>query len=79
MSAAPLEFVAGRLTDLEGILDQAGIPLSQVDEGDPDALRRAAPEIVDVVRRLLDAVKAGELGRPPIGDKEPVSARVGWL
>ena len=79
MSTAPLEFGAGRLHDLEGMLEQAGIPRAEADEGDAEALRRATPEIVDVVRRLLDAVKAGELGRPPAGDKELVSARVGWL
>jgi len=79
MSAAPLEFVAGRLADLEGMLDQAAIPRAEVDPGDPAAVRRAVPEIVDAVRRLLDGVKAGELGRPPADGQDLVSARVGWL
>lgn len=76
MSAAPLDFVAGRLADLEGMLGQAGIAPSDV--ADADALRRAAPEIVDAVRRLLEGVRAGDLARAPEGH-DSVSARVGWL
>lgn len=79
MSAAPLEFVAERLGDLEAMLDEAGVPRADVDARDPDALRRAVPEIVDAVRRVLDGVKAGELGRPPEDGQELVSARLGWL
>jgi len=79
LSVAPLDFVAGRLADLDGMLDEAGIPLAEVGPGDADALRRAGPEIVEVVRRLLDGVKAGELGRPPSDGADLVSARVGWL
>src|SRR6476646_281973 len=32
---------------------------------DAEGLRAAAPEIVEVTRRLLDQVRAGQLGRPP--------------
>jgi hypothetical protein len=79
LSAAPLDFVAGRLADLEGMLAAAGVGRDEVGPGDADALRRGAPEIVDVVRRLLDGVKAGELGRPPSDGADLVSARIGWL
>lgn len=79
MSLAPLEFVAGRLADLEGMLDESGIPRAEVGPTDPDALRRAVPEIVEVVRRLLDGVRSGELGRAPTDGADPLSARVGWL
>ncbi len=79
MSAAPLDFVARRLGDLEGMLEQGGTAATDVDRRDAEALRRRVPEIVDVVRRLLDAVAAGELGRAPEGSAELVSARVGWL
>ena len=43
--------------------------------------RRAVPEIVDTVRRLLERVTAGDLGRGPAGldGGELISARVGWL
>ena len=40
-------------------------------------LRRAAPEIVAAVHRLLDGVRAGELARPPAD--EVASARASWL
>ena len=78
MSAAPLDFVTRRLADLEGMLAEAGVPASEVAAGDPDDLRRAVPEIVDAVRRLLHRVWAGELARPP-GDGPLESAREGWL
>lgn len=78
MSAAPLDFVTRRLADLEGTLDGAGVGLDEVGAGDPDAVRRAMPEIVEAVRRLLDGVKSGALGRAP-HDGHLMSARVGWL
>jgi len=81
MSAAPLDFVARWLADLEGLLlQQGGTAATEVDGRDADALRRRLPEIVDAVRRLLAAVAAGELGRAP-DDAGPglVSARIGWL
>lgn len=78
LSAAPLDWLAERLADLDGLLATARVPPDTAGPGDADALRRAAPEIIDVVRRLLDRVAAGELGRPD-GDREMVSARIGWL
>ncbi len=80
MSAAPLDFVARRLADLEGMLGRGEPAMAEIDARDADALRRRLPEIVDVVRRLLAAVAAGELGRAP-DDAGPhlVSARIGWL
>ncbi len=49
-------------------------------------LRGIAPEIVDVTRRLLAKVRAGELGRPPGADMaaggtadEQAGIRAGWL
>lgn len=48
-------------------------------------LRRATPEIVDAASRLLDRVRAGELGRSPdpaspvAVDGAQVFARCGWL
>jgi len=46
--------------------------------GDAAALRDTVPEILDVLRRLLARVAAGELGRPD-DDRELISARIGWL
>ena len=78
LSAAPLEWVAERLSDLDGLLVSAGAAPATAGPGDAAELRKAVPEIVDVVRRLLARVAAGELGRPD-DDRELVSARIGWL
>jgi len=78
LSARPLEWVGERLGDLDGLLAEAGVAPGEVGEGDSAALGYAVPEIIDVTRRLLDRVNAGELGQPS-GDKELVAARTGWL
>ncbi|MBV8540815.1 MAG: hypothetical protein JO063_08285 [Pseudonocardiales bacterium] len=78
LPAQPLEWVAARLSDLDTLLDQAGMTAADVGAGDAEALRRAVPEIADVLGRLLDRMKAEQLVLPP-GDEKPASARVGWL
>jgi hypothetical protein len=78
LSAAPVEWLAGKLSDLDGVLAMAGAAPGTAGPGDAAALRRAAPEIVAAVRRLLAGVAAGELGCPG-DDRELVSARIGWL
>jgi hypothetical protein len=77
MSADPIEFVAAQLRDIEGLCVGAKIDPTLVPAADADAVRRAVPDIVAVVRRMLAAVHAGELARPPaaVGD----SARASWL
>jgi hypothetical protein len=77
LTADPVGWVAKRLSDLDGVLDDAGVPRDEVGPNDVDDVRRSAPEIVDAVRRLLDGVCAGELGRPPAGTVG--SARLSWL
>ena len=78
LTAAPLEWMADRLVDLDALLAQARMEADVAGPGDAAALRAAVPEIVDAVRRLLAQVAAGELGRLD-GDRELVSARIGWL
>lgn len=78
LSAAPVEWLAAQLADPDGLLARAGVAAGTVGAGDVASLRAAAPEILDAVRRLLDRVAAGELGRPD-DDRELVSARIGWL
>ena len=78
LSAAPVDWLAGRLADIDAVLEEAGVAPGDVGPGDRAAVRAAAGEIVDSVRRLLHRVAAGELGRPD-DDRELVSARIGWL
>jgi hypothetical protein len=90
LSADPLSWLGEKLADLDGLLASAGFPPDTAGPDDADQLRGAAPEIVDATRRLLDQVRAGELGTPPRGGTpaaegtaasggEPVLVRAGWL
>src|SRR6516164_4048295 len=65
LSADPLGWLGARLADLDGLLVSAGFPAQAAGPDDAQHLRDAAPEIVDVTRRLLGRVRSGELGRPP--------------
>jgi hypothetical protein len=78
LSEAPVEWLAGQLADVDAVFERAGVSRDDIGPGDAAALREAAPEIVEAVRRLLDRVRAGELGRPD-DDRDLVSARIGWL
>ena len=78
LSADPLPWVAARLSDLDGLLAEAGVDAGEVGADDAASLRDAVPDIVAAVDRLLRGVRAGELARPP-GDELALSARVSWL
>ncbi len=79
LSADPLGWLAARLADLDGLLASAGVPAGVAGPDDARSLRDAAPEIVDVTRRLLEKVRSGELGQPPRDEAAAVSIRAGWL
>ena len=80
MTADPVAFVGKRLSDLEGLLEEAGVDRGAVAPTDADNLRQAVPEITEAVQRLLDRIRAGELAQPPTDDgSTPQSARVSWL
>ena len=94
LSADPLGWLAGRLADLDDLVASAGFPADVAGPDDARHLRDAVPEIVDVTRRLLDRVRAGELGQPPrdaalagaapagtgaASDAAPALIRAGWL
>ena len=87
LSADPLGWLSAKLSDLGALLESAGLPPDTAAPADAADLRRAAPEIVDATRRLLDKVQSGELGNPP-ADAAPAGAdpaggpalvRAGWL
>jgi hypothetical protein len=73
LSADPLGWLAAKLADLDDLVTTAGFPADVAGPGDAQDLRDAAPEIVDVTRRLLDRVRSGELGNPP-RDAAPAGA-----
>jgi len=78
LSSDPVGWVGTVLSDLEGLLDRAGIDMDETLAADAENLRGAVPEVQRAVTGMLDRVKAGELGNPPDGD-ELTSARVSWL
>jgi hypothetical protein len=65
LSADPLGWLAAKLADLDDLVVTAGFPADVAGPDDAEHLRQAVPEIVDVTGRLLDRVRAGELGNPP--------------
>jgi len=90
LSEDPVGWVGMRLSDLAGLLEEAEVGAGEVGPNDGDDLRQAVPEILDAVRRLLDRVRTGELGRSPeatghgalgngAGGDEAMGARVSWL
>ncbi len=82
LSADPLGWLGTQLADLDALLASAGVPAEVAGPSDAEDLRRAAPEIVDTARRLLDKVWSGELGNPPDGQASADGAalvRAGWL
>jgi hypothetical protein len=81
LSADPLGWLGTMLADLDGLLATAGFPAETAGPDDAASLRDVAPEIVDATRRLLDKVRAGQLGTAP-RDQEPddeAGIRAGWL
>ncbi|MEV4110432.1 hypothetical protein [Nonomuraea sp. NPDC049695] len=79
LSGEPLKWLAERLADLEGVLDQAGVGRDEISPADVAGLRERAPEIVDTVSRLLDGVRSGALATPPSDAPGSDSVRASWL
>jgi hypothetical protein len=78
LSADPVGWVGKQLSDLEGMLDRAGVEIDSALAGDADSLREAVPEVQRAVASMLDQVKAGKLGAAP-GGEELTGARISWL
>lgn len=78
LSSDPVGFVGTMLSDLEDLLERAGIELDATLAADASRLREVVPDIQRAVTGMLDQVKAGRLGTAPEGD-DVSSARVSWL
>jgi hypothetical protein len=78
LSADPVRWVGKQLSDLEGLLERAGIDLDAALAADADSLRGAVPDVQRAVTTMLDQVKAGTLGSAPAGE-ELTGARISWL
>lgn len=82
LTADPLGWLQGRLSDLPGLLAGAELPPDSVGPEDAAQMAVSAPGIVDAVRDLLARVRAGELGREPVTEPDAplaAGARVSWL
>lgn len=78
LSADPIGWLGRKLSDLPGVLEEAGVPAGLAGPDDPDSLRETVPQILDTTQRLLARVRAGELGRAPAGGPDG-GIRSGWL
>ena len=79
LTASPVQWVGEQLANLEGLLERAGVPADEATAADAKTLRDCLPEIMDVVGRLLQKIRSGELAAAPDGGEPVTSARVGWL
>jgi hypothetical protein len=78
LSTDPVGFVGAMLSDLEGLLERAGIELDPALAADAGKLREVVPDVQRAIASMLDQVKAGQLGTAPAGD-DVTSARLSWL
>lgn len=79
LSADPVSWVGEQLSDLDSLLERAGVPADDALAADGRQLRAAVPDITRALRGLLDGVAAGELATAPAGGAGLQSARVSWL
>lgn len=78
LSGDPLQWLAGKLADLDAVLEKAGVERDESIAADVAELRAYVPEIIDSVSRLLARVGKGELGTAP-DDGPADSVRASWL
>ena len=78
LSSDPVGWVGTMLSDLEGLLDEAGIEIDETLAADADKLRGVVPDVQRAVSSMLDQVKAGQLGTAPAAG-ELSSVRASWL
>ena len=67
LSADPIAWLAGKLSDLPQVLKDAGVAADVAGQDDAEDLRRAVPDILETTERLLGQVRWGELGTALVG------------
>ncbi|HET6911208.1 MAG TPA: hypothetical protein VFH54_17910 [Mycobacteriales bacterium] len=78
LSSDPLAYLAGRLRDLSGLLQQAEVSADRVGDDDARQLRDSADDIVAATAKMLEQVRAGDLAHAAEPDESGL-ARTGWL
>jgi hypothetical protein len=78
LTADPVAWVGTQLSDLEGLLERAGVSVDDALAADAASLREAVPAVQEAVTGLLAKVKAGELAAAPAGGPGD-GARISWL
>jgi hypothetical protein len=78
LTADPVAWVGKELSDLPALLERAGVSDKATFAADAKSLQDHSPEILTVLRQLLEDVKAGRAALVPDGDT-PESARNSWL
>ena len=78
LSRDPIQWLAAKLSDLPGVLKEAGVSADVAAPGDAEALRRAVPEILVTTEELLGKVRRGQAGNPPASTGSG-TIRTGWL
>lgn len=77
LSSDPVAWVRDRFTDIEGVLEDAGLDPDELGKDDIEALRNAGPAVVAQLEHLLAEVAAGRAGLAP--GEQGDFVRQGWL
>jgi hypothetical protein len=78
LSSDPLGYLAGRLRDLPGLLEQAELPATRASDEDRRQLNSSVDDIVAATGAMLERVRGGELAQAVEPDESGL-ARTGWL
>jgi len=78
LSSDPLGYLAERLRDLPGLLEQAELPATRVSDEDFRQLQGSVEDIVAATGAMLERVRRGELAHAAEPDGSGL-ARTGWL
>jgi hypothetical protein len=78
LSSDPLGYLARRLRDLPGLLEQAELPATRASDEDIQQLGDSVDDIVTATGAMLERVRRGELAHAAEPDESGL-ARTGWL